>query len=94
MPPNETWDCQPRIRRDHAVITHQYWDCNARSSHVISSVGAWYGGGLTNVGILGYTAKARQNALKVELVKPKDTATRMADEIVRADGVTCFIILP
>ena len=76
------------------VITNQYCDCNARSGHVVSSVGAWYRGGLTNVGMLGYTAKTRQNALEVELVEPKHTASGMANEIVRADGLVCFTILP
>jgi len=38
---------------------------------VVSSVGAWYRGGLTNVGILSYTTEVRQSALEVELVKPE-----------------------
>ena len=49
---------------------------------------------LTNMGLLGDTAHIRQNAVEVEIVKPKETPSRKADKVVRADGFACFPVLP
>jgi hypothetical protein len=49
---------------------------------------------LTDMGLLGDTAHLRQNAVEVEIVKPKQTTSRKADKVVRANGFACFVILP
>ena len=76
------------------VITHQYWACNARSSHVLSLVGAWYRGGLTDMGLLSDSTHAIHNILEGGFAEPKQTTRRMADKVVRAGGLAHFIILP
>ena len=46
------------------------------------------------MGLLGDTTHFLQDVLKVELVKPEQAASGMADKVVRADSFACVVVLP
>ena len=59
---------------------------------MFSFANGWCGCGLTNVGLLGDTTQTKKNALEVEIVKPKQTTSRKANKVVRADRLVRLVI--